>query len=63
MFFFCFAFFHCCLEIVREKRGVRGDQGEDAWSIKHDNVRIKLRIIIRFPVNPNITLSLSIRGF
>ena len=49
--------------MVREKRGGRGGQGEDAWSIKYDNVHIKLRIIIKLPVNPNITLSLSIRGF
>ena len=33
----------------------RGGQGEDAWSIniKFDNVHIKLRIIIKLPVNPN----------
>ena len=43
--------------MVREKRGGRGGQGEDAWSIKYDNVHIKLRIIIKLPVNPNITLS------
>ena len=30
---------------------------------KYDNILIKLRIIIKLPVNPNITLSLSIRGF
>ena len=27
------------------------------------NILIKLRIIINLPVNPNIKLSLSIRGF
>jgi len=37
--------------MVREKRG---GQGEDAWSIKYDNVHIQLRIIIKFPVNPII---------
>ena len=30
---------------------------------KYDNILIKLRIIIKLPVNPNIKLSLSIRGF
>ena len=48
--------------MVREKRGGRGGQGEDAWSIKFDNVHIQLRIIIKLPVNSNITLSLSMRG-
>ena len=42
--------------MVKEKRGRRGGQGEDAWSIKFDNVHIQLRIIIKLPVNPNITL-------
>ena len=46
--------------MVREKRGGRGGQGEDAWSIKFDNVHLQLRIIIKLPVNPNITF---IRGF
>jgi len=45
--------------MVKEKRGGRGGQGEDAWSIKYDNVHIQLRIIIKLP----ITLSLSIREF
>ena len=50
--------------LVKEKSGRRGSQGEDAWSIKFDNVHIQLRIIIKLPVNPNITLYiLSIRGF
>ena len=50
--------------MVKEKRGRRGGQGEDAWSIKFDNVHIQLRIIIKLPVNPNITLFfLSIREF
>ena len=35
--------------MVREKRGGRGGQAEDAWSIKYDNVHIKLRIIIKLP--------------
>ena len=39
-----------CLGMVREKRGGRGGQGEDAWSIKFDNVHIQLRIIIKLPV-------------
>ena len=39
-------FLYCCLGMVREKRGGRGGQGEDAWSIKYDNVHIQLRIII-----------------
>ena len=30
---------------------------------KYDNILIKLRIIIKLPVNPNIKLSLSIGGF
>ena len=41
--------------MVKEKRGRRGGQGEDAWSIKFDNVHMHLRIIIKLPVNPNIT--------
>ena len=49
--------------MVKKKRGRRRGQGEDAWSVKYDNVHIQLRIIIKLPVNPNITLSLSIRGF
>ena len=49
--------------MVKEKRGRRGGQGEDAWCIKFDNVHIQLRIIIKLPVNPNITLFLSIHGF
>ena len=49
--------------MVKEKKGGRGDQGEDAWSVKFDNVHIQLRIIIKLPVNPNITLFLSICGF
>ena len=64
--FFVFVSFVClffCLGMVREKRGGRGGQAEDAWSMKYDNVHIKLRIFIKLPVNPNITLSLSIRGF
>ena len=46
---------YCCLGMVKEKRGRRGGQGEDAWSIKFDNVHMQLRIIIKLPVNPNIT--------
>ena len=42
--------------MVKEKRGRRGGQWEDTWSIKFDNVHIQLRIIIKLPVNPNITL-------
>ena len=43
---------------IREKRsggggGGGGGQGENVWS---DNVHIQLRIIIKLPVNPNITL-------
>ena len=30
---------------------------------KYDNILTKLRIIIKLPVNLNIKLSLSIRGF
>ena len=30
---------------------------------KYENILVKLRIIIKLPVNPNIKLSLSIRGF
>ena len=30
---------------------------------KYDNILIILRIIIKLPVNPNIKLSLPIRGF
>ena len=30
-------FFHCFLEIVREKRG---RQGEDAWSAKYESVEL-----------------------
>ena len=58
-------FFLYCLGMVKEERGGRGGQGEDAWStcIKFDNVLIQLRIIIKLPVNPNITLYiLSIQG-
>ena len=58
LFFFCLVL----LGMVREKRGGRGGQGEDACG-KYDNILIKLRIIIKLPVNPNIKLSLSIRGF
>ena len=42
--------------MVKEKGGRRGGQGEDAWSVKFDNVHVQLRIIIKLPVNPNITL-------
>ena len=52
----CVCVLYCCLGMVKEKRGRRGGQGEDAWSIKFDNVHIQLRIIIKLPVNPNITL-------
>ena len=45
---------YCCLGMVKDKRGRRGGQGEDAWSIKFDNVHIQLRIIIKLPVKPNI---------
>ena len=49
--------------MVKEKRGRRGGQGEDAWSIKFDNVHIQLRIIIKLLVNSNITLYiLSVHG-
>ena len=46
---------YCCVGMVKEKRGRRGGQGEDTC-IKFDNVHIQLRIIIKLPVNPNITL-------
>ena len=60
-FFFYFllvfaGFFLSCLGIVRGKRGRRGGQGEDGWSIKFDNVHVQLRIILKLPVNLNITL-------
>ena len=32
---------YCCLGMVKEKRGRRGGQGEDTWSIKFDNVHIQ----------------------
>ena len=32
-----------CLGMVRKKKGGREGQGEDAWSIKYDNVHIQLR--------------------
>ena len=42
--------------MVKEKRGGRGGQGEDAWSIKYDNhICTQLRII-KLPVNPSIIL-------
>ena len=44
--------------MAREKRGRRGGQGENALSIKYDNVHIQLRIIVKLPVNPNVTLFL-----
>ena len=34
--------------MVREKKGGRGGQGEDAWYIKYANVHTQLRIIINF---------------
>ena len=37
-------------------------EGEDVWSIKFDNVHIQLRIIIKLPVNPNITLFFYLYG-
>ena len=33
----------CCfffLEIVREKRGGKGREGEDAWSVKYDSIEL-----------------------
>ena len=32
----------CCflLEIVREKRGGKGRQGEDAWSVKYESIEL-----------------------
>ena len=32
----CVCVLYCCLGMVKEKRGRRGGQGEDAWSIKFD---------------------------
>ena len=63
LLFFLFCFLYCSLGMVREKRGGRGGQGLDAWSIKFDNVHIQLKIIIKLLVNPNITFFLSIQGF
>ena len=40
--------------------------GEAKWKMhggKYDNILLKLRIIIKLPVNPNIKLPLSIQGF
>ena len=37
---FLFFFFYCFLEIVREKRGGRGGQGEDAWSVKYESIEL-----------------------
>ena len=34
LFFFVVCFLYCCLGMVREKRGGKGGQGEDVWSIK-----------------------------
>ena len=34
LFFVVVCFLYCCLGMVREKRGGRGGQGEDVWSIK-----------------------------
>ena len=53
---------YCCLGMVKEKSGRRGGQGEDAWSIKFDNVHIQLRIIIKLLVNPNITLYFTLEA-
>ena len=39
----CVGVLYCCLGMV-DKRGRRGGQGEDAWSIKFDNVHTQLRI-------------------
>ena len=41
LFLLFFCLLYCCLEMVREKRGGRGGQGEDAWSMKYDNIHIK----------------------
>ena len=46
----CVCVLYSCLGMAKEKRGRRGGQGEDAWSIKFDNVHIQLRIIIKLPV-------------
>ena len=49
--------------MVREKRGGRGGQGEDvAMVYKVDNVHVQLRIIIKLPENPSITLFFSLYG-
>ena len=47
---------------VEERREVGGEAKGKMHGLKYDNVHIKLRIIIKLPVNPNITLSLSIQG-
>ena len=44
-------------------REVGGEAKGKMHGGKYDNILIKLRIIIKLPVNPNIKLSLSIRGF
>ena len=46
-----------------ERREVGGEAKGKMDDGKYDNILIKLRIIIKLPVNPNIKLSLSIRGF
>ena len=39
--FFCDLFpLFFCLEIVREKRGRKGRQGEDAWSVKYESIEL-----------------------
>ena len=47
--------------MVRKKRGGRGGRGEDAWSIKYDNVHIQLRMIINSNASKHTFLYL--RGF
>ena len=36
----CSCFFFFILEIVREKRGGKGRQGEDAWSVKYESIEL-----------------------
>ena len=33
-------FVTCFLEIIREKRGGKGRQGEDAWSVKYESIEL-----------------------